>query len=150
MFRGSFPHSIDDKGRAAVPGKWRALLQGRDDDRLVLTRFVLEGARCLDVYPFREWVRFEDALQQQRRFDQRVIRFENYYLASAHDCSVDKQGRILIPPPLREYAGIAKDIVFAGALQKFRIWSAEAWARVERAAEQAMGEDPEFFTGLNI
>jgi MraZ protein len=150
MFRGSFPHTIDEKGRAAIPGKWRELLSGQDDNRLVLTRFVVEGTRCLDAYPHTEWARFEERMLQQRRFGRAVVRFENYYISRAHDCLIDKQGRILIPPQLREYANLKKEVVFAGVLTKFRIWNAEAWERVDQAAEDAIMDDPAFLEGLDL
>jgi len=147
MFWGDFQHSIDEKGRVAIPGKWRGLLSGQDDNRIVLTRYMLDGVRCLDAYPYSEWIRFMEEKVQQRRLRQAFVRFESYYVSRAHDCVMDKQGRILIPPQLREYANLRKDVVFAGGLSKFRLWDAEAWERVDRAAEQAMMDDPDFLEG---
>ena len=150
MFRGSFPHTIDEKGRAAIPVKWRDLLSTRDDSRLVLTRFIVDGVHCLDVYPYDEWARFEERMLQQRRFGKAVVRFENYYISRAHDCVMDKQGRVLIPPQLRDYANLKKDIVFAGVLSKFRLWDAKAWESVDKAAEQAIMDDPSFLESLDL
>jgi MraZ protein len=150
MFRGSFPHTIDEKGRVAIPGKWRELLTPDDDNRLILTRFMVNKERCLDVYPYGEWLRFEESMMQQRRFSPTVLKFESYYIARAHDCQIDKQGRVLIPPQLREYAGLDKDVVFTGVLRNFRIWNRESWERVDQAAEQAMADDPGFLEGLGI
>ena len=150
MFRGSYPHTIDDKGRVAIPGKWRDVLSSRNDDRLVLTRFFLEGERCLDLYPYGEWTLLEARMMEKRRFSRNVVKFENYYISRAFDCAMDRQGRILIPPPLREYANLGRDVVFAGVLSKFRLWDAQAWERVDRAAEQTMQEDPEFLESLDL
>lgn len=150
MFRGSFPHSIDEKGRVAIPVKWRDLLATRDDARLVLTRFIVDGTRCLDVYPYDEWVKFEEKMLQQKRFGRAVVRFENFYISRSHDCAMDKQGRVLIPPQLRDYANLHKDIVFAGVLQKFRLWNATTWDSVDQAAEQAIIDDPSFLESLDL
>jgi MraZ protein len=148
MFRGSFPHTIDEKGRVAIPVKWRDLLSDQDDNRLILTRFIAEGMHCLDAYPYGRWTELEDNMLHKQRFGKRSVGFENYYVSWAHDCVMDKQGRILIPPQLREYAKLKKDVVFAGALSKFRVWDAEAWQRVDSAAEEAMMANPEFFADL--
>ena len=150
MFRGSFPHSIDEKGRVAIPVKWRDLLAGFDDDRLVVTRFIVARERCLDVYPYEEWARLEERMSQQRSFNRAMMQLESYYVSSAHDCVMDKQGRILVPPQLREHADLQKEVVFAGVLSKFRMWDVKAWARVEAAAEQAIMEDPELLESLDI
>jgi MraZ protein len=150
MFRGSFPHTIDAKGRVAIPGKWRELLLAGHDDRLLLTRFFIDGERCLDVYPYRAWVALEEMVMQKRRFSRNVVKFENYYISRSHECVIDRQGRVLIPPPLREYAGLERDVVLGGVLSKFRIWDAQAWERVDRAAEQTMRDEPDFLESLDL
>lgn len=151
MFRGSFPHTIDGKGRLAIPGKWRdLLLSGHDDDRLVLTRFFIDGERCVDVYPHGAWVALEELVMQKRRFSRNVVKFENYYISRSHECVIDRQGRILLPPQLRVYAGLERDVVLGGVLSKFRIWDVQAWERVDRAAEQTMRDDPDFLESLDL
>src|ERR1043166_9499233 len=85
MFRGSFEHTLDNKGRLSIPAKFREVLLGKGDDRIVITNFVVEQARCLDVYPFDEWVRFEDEVRKKPRFDRRIIAFQNYYLGKGDD-----------------------------------------------------------------
>jgi len=150
MFRGSFPHTIDDKGRVAIPGKWRELLSASEDDRLVLTRFIADGERCLDVYPYGEWTQLEEIVKRKPRFSRAVVKFENYYISRTHDCVIDKQGRILVPPPLREYANLDRDVVFAGALTKFRLFDARAWERVDQAAEQTLVDDAGFLETLDL
>ena len=78
------------------------------------------------------------------------MRFQNYYFAAAHDCVIDKQGRILLPPSLREYAGLNRDVVFTSALEKFRIWDRAQWKQVFGDAERALMERPEDLTDLGI
>ena len=150
MFRGSFEHTVDDKGRISVPARFREVLQATNDDRVVITNFIISSTRCLDVYPHAAWVRLEEQLREKPQFNQRVMRFQNFYFANAHDCTLDKQGRILLPPTLREYAGLKKDAVFTSALDKFRIWDKEQWSHVFGEAEQGIIERPEDLNELGI
>ncbi|MBI3303960.1 MAG: cell division/cell wall cluster transcriptional repressor MraZ, partial [Deltaproteobacteria bacterium] len=73
MFRGSFEHTIDEKGRVSIPVKFREIVLGRQDERLVLTKFILNSYRCLDVYPQVEWERFEEELKKKPRFDENFL-----------------------------------------------------------------------------
>jgi MraZ protein len=150
MFRGTFEHTIDDKGRVSVPARFREYLQAINDERVVITNFTFAAARCLDVYPYAAWVRLEEQLQGKPQFDQRVMHFQNFYVANAQDCVLDKQGRILLPPALRAFAGLKRDVVFTSALQKFRIWDREQWSKVFADAEQVFIERPEDLGGLGI
>ena len=150
MFRGTFEHTIDDKGRVSVPARFREILLASNDDRIVITNFFLGSLRCLDVYALAAWEKLEERLQAKPQFDQRVMRFQNYYFAAAHDCIIDKQGRILLPPSLREYAGLNRDVVFTSALEKFRIWDRAQWKQGFGDAERALMERPEDLTDLGI
>ena len=150
MFRGTFEHAIDDKSRVSVPARFREILQATGDDRVVITNFHIQSTRCLDVYPLAAWAQLEDRLRAQPQFDQRVLTFSSYYVSSAQDCVLDKQGRILLPGNLRDYAGLKRDVVFTAALDKFRIWDKEAWARVFGEAEQRLMDHPEDLTALGI
>ncbi len=150
MFRGSFEHTLDNKGRLSIPAKFREVLLGKGDERIVITNFVVEQARCLDVYPFDEWVRFEDEVRKKPRFDRRIIAFQNYYLGGASECAVDKQGRILIPPLLREYANLKRDVVLVSVLDKFRVWDKETWKKVFAEAEEKLMQDPDFLGDLGL
>jgi MraZ protein len=150
MFRGMFEHTIDEKGRVAIPARFRETLQATNDDRLVITNFVVNSVRCLDVYPYAAWLQLEERLQGKPQFDQRVMQFQNYYFAAAHECVLDKQGRVLLPPTLREYAGLKRDVVFTSALQKFRLWDREQWKRVFGEAEQGIIDRPENLNELGI
>jgi len=150
MFRGKFEHTIDDKGRISVPARFREVLQASNDDRVVITNFIISSTRCLDVYPHAAWVRLEEQLREKPQFDQRVMRFQNFYVANAHECVLDKQGRILLAPSLREYAALKRDAVFTSALDKFRIWDKAQWDRVFGEAEQGIIERPEELNDLGI
>ena len=150
MFRGCFEHSIDDKGRVSIPVSFRKVLLGLQDERIVVTKFLLHSFRCLDVYPQAEWEVLEQELLNKPRFDETFTKLEAFYLSNAQECAVDKQGRILLPPMLREYASLQKDVVFASALKKFRIWDKATWERFNQESERDLVQNPQLFAGLNV
>lgn len=119
MFMGEYDHSIDSKGRIIIPSKFREDL----GDEFVIT-LGLDG--CLFVYPKDEWQTFSEGLLKLPGTKE-ARQLQRYFLARAAACEADKQGRILIPVKLRESAGLDKDIVFVGVLNKIEIWSKERW-----------------------
>lgn len=119
MFMGEFNHSIDAKGRIIIPSKFREDL----GEEFVLT-LGLDG--CLFAYPNSEWEIFVEKLKTLPGTKE-ARQLQRYFMAGAAACEVDKQGRILIPAKLRESAGLEKDIVFVGVLNKIEIWSKERW-----------------------
>jgi len=145
-----FEHTIDTKGRVAIPARFRESLLANNDDRLIITKFIVSSVRCLDVYPYTVWQQLEERLRSQPQFTQRMMKFQNYYFAAAHECTLDKQGRVLLPPTLREYAGLKKDVMFTSALTKFRLWDREQWNRVFGEAEQYIIDNPEDLDDLGI
>ena len=150
MFRGTHEHTIDSKGRLSIPSKFREALLGKGDERLVITNFVIDSMRCLDVYPLDEWLHFEEEIKKKPKFDRRMMMFQNYYLAGATECTVDKQGRILIPPLLRQYGNLKRDVVLVAALEKFRVWDKETWKKVFAEAEDKLMQDPDFLGDLGL
>jgi MraZ protein len=150
MFRGSYEHTLDTKGRLSLPSKFRDELTGKGDNRLMITNFTTLGARCLDVYPLDEWQRLEQKILSRSRFDPEVHSFETYYLGRAHECAVDNQWRILIPPTLRKHADLKRDVVLVSAVEKFRIWDQEAWNKVFADAEEKFTQNPESFGNLGF
>ena len=150
MFRGHFEHLVDDKGRVAIPARFREALSGLQEERLVVTKYAIRGVRCLDVYPLAAWRQLEVRLQSQKRFDPRLVSFRNYYVSGAHEYQLDGQGRILIPQHLREYAGLKRDVVFTGDIEKFRIWEKDAWQQVFATDERAFLEYPERWGDLDL
>ncbi len=150
MFRGSFEHTIDSKGRLSVPSRFRDVLLSKGDDRIIITNFLVDSTRCLDIYPIDEWLRFEEEIRKKPRFERRMVQFQNYYLGGASECVVDRQGRILIPPLLRHYAGLKRDVILVSALDKFRVWDKEAWKKVFTEAEEKLMQDPDFLGDLGL
>jgi MraZ protein len=129
-FLGEFPHSLDDKGRLILPAKFRAALEGG--------AVIAAGqAKCLAVYTHPEWEGVAARTKELAREggDRMVVARTIFALAS--NVIPDKQGRVPIPPPLREYAGFEREVVVIGALTHIEIWDAQLW-REQRAQGQAL------------
>ena len=114
MFMGEYNHSVDAKGRLIVPSKFREQL----GNEFVVTKG-LDG--CLFVYSQEEWKRIEESLREKPLTSKDARKFMRFFFAGAANCEVDKQGRILLPANLREYAGIDKEVVGAQAAD-IRAW----------------------------
>lgn len=120
MFTGEYNHSIDAKGRLIVPAKFREQL----GNEFVVTKG-LDG--CLFVYSEEKWTRIEESLKEKPLTSKDARKFLRFFFAGAATCEVDKQGRILLPANLREYAGIDKDVVSVGVFDRVEIWNKERW-----------------------
>ncbi|MGN0341464.1 MAG: division/cell wall cluster transcriptional repressor MraZ [Roseburia sp.] len=120
MFKGEYSHNIDAKGRMIVPSKFREQL----GDTFVATKG-LDG--CLFVYSNEEWARIEEKFRDIPLTSKDARKFLRFFFAGAVDCEVDKQGRILIPANLREYAGLEKEVVSVGAFTRVEIWDKQRW-----------------------
>ena len=116
-----YNHTIDTKGRVIVPAKFREAL----GDEFVVTKG-LDG--CLFVFPMDEWNVFVGKLKELPIANKDARKFSRFFLSSAVQCEVDKQGRILLPSVLREFAGLDKDAVLAGVNSRIEIWSKANWA----------------------
>ncbi|MBI5235329.1 MAG: division/cell wall cluster transcriptional repressor MraZ [Deltaproteobacteria bacterium] len=125
MFRGRFEHSIDSKGRLSIPSRFRETLAERYDARLVVTAY----DNLLLAYPFAEWQRLEDKVRELAEFKKDTRSFLRFFYSSAVDCAIDKLGRVLIPPTLREYARLEKDVVLIGTLRNIEIWNKADWEK---------------------
>jgi len=120
MFMGEYNHTIDAKGRLIIPSKFREVL----GDEFVVTKG-LDG--CLFVYDNNEWTAFEEKLKSLPLTNKDARKFVRFFLAGAANVEVDKQGRILVPSVLREFAEINKDVVLVGVASRIEIWSKERW-----------------------
>ena len=128
MLMGKYQNSIDLKSRMIVPAKYRDEL----GFRCVLTRGI---DKCLYIYPMAEWDRFMSKLSALPTSDANVRAFIRHFYANAVEGEIDKQGRLIIPQELREYASIEKDLVTIGILDKIEIWSKEEWGKAENKTE---------------
>jgi MraZ protein len=123
VFRGRYEHTIDPKGRLSIPSRYREELVSRRITTLVLS----EGDHCVVAYPLDEWEHLEERLRQHPQLSPERRKIVRLVVASAKECPVDRAGRTLVPPELREFAGLKKDVVIAGALDSFEIWSRDRW-----------------------
>ena len=121
MFMGEYNHTIDAKGRLIVPSKFRELL----GEEFVLTKG-LDG--CLSIYPMNEWKNFEKKLGTLPFNDKNARAFVRFFVAGAAQCELDKQGRILVPATLREFAGLDKDVILTGNISRIEIWGKGQWS----------------------
>lgn len=120
MFMGEYNHTIDAKGRLIIPSKFREAL----GSEFVITKG-LDG--CLFVFPMKEWEAFEEKLRGLPLIDKNARKFSRFFLAGASTCELDKQGRILVPDTLREFAQMDKEVVLTGMLDRIEVWSKEQW-----------------------
>ncbi len=123
MFRGSSFHTIDPKGRIIVPARFRDVIKAGGSDRVIVTRL----DQALFAYTLDEWNKIEARIMSLKDTSEYMRRFRRIFIGGASDCAYDKQGRILIPPVLRQYAEIEKDIVLVGQIDHFEIWSKERY-----------------------
>jgi MraZ protein len=133
MFFGTYTPKLDDKGRLFLPAKFRDELA----EGLVVTR---GQERCLNVWSADEFGRFTERLRAMPVTNKAGRDYVRMLFAGASDERPDKQGRITIPPMLREYAGLSKDCVVIGAMSRVEIWDAASWTAYEQSKEQAFSE----------
>ena len=143
MFTGEYNHTIDAKGRLIVPAKFREIL----GDNFIVTKG-LDG--CLFVYPNDEWTRFEEKLKSLPLTNKNARQFTRFFLAGAAACEVDKQGRILLPQVLREFASLEKDVVLVGVASRIEIWSRERWDESMNTYDGDMDEVAENMESLGF
>lgn len=124
MFRGRYEHTIDPKGRLSIPSRYREELVARGITTLVLS----EGDHCVWAFPLDAWEQLEERLRLHPQLSPERRSVVRVMVASAKECPVDRAGRTLVPPELREFAGLMKDVMITGALEWFEIWSRERWA----------------------
>jgi MraZ protein len=127
MFRGSFEHAIDDKGRLSIPARYREILKRRRERELILVDLIFDT--CIAAYPIKAWQQIEHNLLSKGNSDKRFREYARLISARAVESPVDSQGRILVPPQLREAAHLRRDVVIVGVLDKIEIWSRERWAQ---------------------
>jgi len=141
MFMGEYNHTIDTKGRLIVTSKFREAL----GDTLVVTKG-LDG--CLFVYDNQEWNAFEEKLKSLPITNKEARQFARFFLAGAAEVEVDKQGRILVPNILREFAQINKEVVLIGVASRIEIWSKERFEGI--TAFEDMDEIAEHMAELGL
>ena len=132
-FAGEFSHALDEKGRLAVPAKFRA----RFKEGAVVTRWTNE---CLAVFPTSEWEAINAEIRKRPRTDRTV----QTLVGGAHEADLDTQGRISIPAHLRQYAGLSGDAIVIGANDRLELWEPDRWharlAQVEGSISDSLAD----------
>lgn len=124
-FSGKHYYTVDEKGRVMIPAPFRELLSAHYSPKLYVTNAAFD--RCLHIYPQEEWIKLEEKVRGLPRMLEEVRFFMRRVIASAQECSFDKQGRLLIPAPHREDAGIKGDVVIVGQIEKIELWDRKEW-----------------------
>ncbi len=137
MFRGSSFHTIDPKGRVIIPARFRDVIKAGGHDAVMVTRM----DSCLFAYTPDEWVKIENKVLELPSKSDSMRRFQRTFIGASSECKCDKQGRILVPPFLKKYSGLDKEIVLVGVLNRFEIWSRENWDKENSLMEEDMTQD---------
>jgi MraZ protein len=141
MFRGANKVTMDAKGRLAMPTRYRDRIVERSNGRLIAT--VDRSDRCLLIYPLPEWEEIEQKLRALPTLHPVARKLQRLMIGHATDIDLDGSGRILVPPPLREYAGLSKTAMLVGQGNRFELWdeaqwneSREQWLKVDETTEE--------------
>lgn len=143
MFIGEYQHSIDPKKRLAVPSKFRVELK----NKVVVTRGL---DKCLFVYPMKVWQELAEKLGALPVGESGTRSFIRLMLAGATDVEIDKQGRVLIPDYLKEYAELDRNVVIAGIYNRLEIWDELKWNEYKKNAEKNTDEIAEQLGKLGV
>lgn len=138
MFRGHSERNLDPKGRLMLPPDFREeVLKHSPEGKLMLTNF----DKCVVGYTMPEWLVIEQSFARVNMLDPKMRRLQRHIIAGAMEVELDKQGRILVPPYLRSYAGLDKDCILAGLITKFEIWDKARFEAMRAETEDNIDED---------
>jgi len=138
MFMGEYRHALDEKGRLFIPARMRELL----GSRFVITKGL---DRCLFLYSGKEWEGVQERLGQLPLSSGEARAFARFFFSGASECEPDKQGRILVPQLLRQYASLQRETVIVGVATRVEIWPAEGW---QQYAEESQASPEELAENL--
>ncbi len=134
MFLGKYSHNIDSKGRVIIPAKFREQL----GEQFIITNG-FEG--CLFVYPMGEWEELSASLSKLPSNQKSARYLQRTFLSGAAEAEPDKQGKVLITQPHREYAGLSKEVVIIGVSKRVEIWDAQRWLEYSQNEEEMTVEE---------
>lgn len=133
MFIGQYQHTIDSKGRVSIPVRFRQVLSDRYEETLIVTT---DFDQCLVGYPVEEWRQIEEKTRALPMMQKEVKDFLRFFYSGAVECPLDRQGRVLIPSTLRQYATLSKDVVLIGMMSKIEFWGLRQWKEKEGQVNQ--------------
>ncbi len=137
MFRGSSFHTIDPKGRITIPTRFRDVIRAGGGNGIVVSRM----DKSLVSYTLEGWSKIESKILSLAEKSENMRRFRRVFIGGSFECSSDNQDRILIPPALRQYAELKKEIVLVGVLDHFEVWSRENWDNENMNMEKDMQKE---------
>jgi len=135
-FRGRSEHTLDGKGRLNIATRFRDVLRKQYDERLM----VMPWNSCLKAYPMPTWEELEVSLMAEGRKHPQQVKLIRYMIGGVVECSLDRQGRILLPPNLREECGLSKDVVVNGMISYFEIWDKANWEQINRPSGEQFAD----------
>jgi MraZ protein len=136
MFLGEFQHSLDAKGRVILPAKYR--------DQLAEGAFVTKGrGGCLSVFTPKEFEVVATEIREQSKRGQRELNAARSFFGGTTEVRADKQGRVALPPNLREYAGLDREVVLVGLFSRIEIWDRARWHELDQVGALALSESDE-------
>ncbi len=124
MYRGITHLTLDEKGRISIPAKYRGEIVASCEGQLVIT---VDAVHCLMIFGLPEWEKLERKLMDTPNLDKQVRRLQRLLVGHASECEMSRQGRILVPPPLREFAGLEKQVTLVGQGKKLELWDSAHW-----------------------
>jgi transcriptional regulator MraZ len=134
VFKGTYRHRLDGKGRIPIPAAFRRSLATERVKSLVATLV----DQCVAIYPASEWQKLEDQLRSLPTFHRQAKALSRNLASRAVDCTLDGQGRILLPPALRAAAGLQQEAVVVGVIERIEVWSPGAWEDFLRDSERLL------------
>lgn len=137
MFYGEYEHTIDKKGRLIIPSKFRDAFKEYEVEKFYITRGL---DRCLFLFTENEWRSQESKFKSVSFTKSEARKFNRLYFSGAGQIEYDKQGRILIPKYLKDYAGIKKDVLIIGVSNRIEIWANDAWQQYYNSAKESFEE----------
>jgi MraZ protein len=145
-FRSRSEHILDAKGRLNIPSRFREVLQNHDNELLMVTNW----HKCLKAFPVKVWERIETTLLVQGKKQPGMDSFRRYVISGVTECSLDKQGRILLPPTLRSDFDLKKEVVLNGMLDHFEIWDKTAWEKETKQTRDKFSDFEQSLSALGI
>lgn len=147
MFIGLYHHTIDAKGRVSIPVRFRQVLSDRYEETLIVTT---DFDQCLVAYPIEEWRQIEEKTRALPTMKKEVKDFLRFFYSGAVECPLDRQGRILLPTSLRQYAGINRDVVLIGMMSKVEFWGERQWKQKEEQVNENAERISSELAGLGL
>lgn len=147
MFRGVAQLTLDNKGRLAIPAKYREALMAHCAGRIVITA---DPSRCLLIYPQPAWEPIEQKLNSLSSFNTQTRALQRLLVGNASDVELDGAGRVLVPGPLRQFAGLDRNVVLVGQGAKFELWDEEKWNQQMEDAQLFRDGVPSELDGFSL